>query len=123
MSRGRIQKALSGFYYVDNGAEILTCHGGQQGGAAEQGGLTGTGGADDRHHLAFFHGETDILQDVQGAVKGLFNVLEFHNIHELVNEDLQSKLKRMPDDARRKLQETLTRIINEGSGGLICIIL
>ena len=26
MSRGRIQKALSGFYYVDNGAEILTCH-------------------------------------------------------------------------------------------------
>ena len=26
MSRGRIQKALSGFYYVNNGAEILTCH-------------------------------------------------------------------------------------------------
>ena len=30
---------------------------------------------------------------------------------------------RMPEDARGKLQETLTRIINEGSGGLICIIL
>lgn len=29
----------------------------------------------------------------------------------------------MPDDARAKLQETLQRIINEGSGGLICIIL
>ena len=29
----------------------------------------------------------------------------------------------LPEDARRKLQETLTRIINEGSGGLICIIL
>ena len=28
-----------------------------------------------------------------------------------------------PDDARAKLQETLQRIINEGSGGLICIIL
>ena len=29
----------------------------------------------------------------------------------------------MPDDARAKLSETLQRIINEGSGGLICIIL
>ena len=45
------------------------------------------------------------------------------SFHELVSEDLQGKLKRMPADARKKLQETLTRIINEGSGGLICIIL
>ena len=29
----------------------------------------------------------------------------------------------MPEDAREKLQETLERIVNEGSGGLICIIL
>ena len=33
------------------------------------------------------------------------------------------KLRRMPDDARMKFRETLQRIINEGSGGLICIIL
>jgi len=45
------------------------------------------------------------------------------SLHELVNEGLQSKLSRMPDEARGKIQETLTRIINEGSGGLICIIL
>ena len=45
------------------------------------------------------------------------------SFHELVGEDLQSKLKRMPEDAREKLRETLERIINEGSGGLICIIL
>ena len=45
------------------------------------------------------------------------------SLHDLVNEGLQSKLSKMPDDARCKLQETLTRIINEGSGGLICIIL
>ena len=25
MSKGRIQKALSGFYYVNTGGEILTC--------------------------------------------------------------------------------------------------
>lgn len=45
------------------------------------------------------------------------------SLHELVNEGLQTKLSKMPEDARGKLQETLQRIINEGSGGLICIIL
>lgn len=45
------------------------------------------------------------------------------NLHELVNEGLQNKLYRMPEDAQGKLQETLERIVNEGSGGLICIIL
>ncbi|MCX7714247.1 MAG: stage IV sporulation protein A [Clostridia bacterium] len=45
------------------------------------------------------------------------------SLHELVNEGLHNKLSRMPEDARFKLQETLQRIINEGSGGLICIIL
>ncbi|MDD4688156.1 MAG: stage IV sporulation protein A [Eubacteriales bacterium] len=44
-------------------------------------------------------------------------------LHELVNEGLHNKLSKMPDDARMKLQETLQKIINEGSGGLICIIL
>ena len=45
------------------------------------------------------------------------------SLHELVNEGLQNKLSRMPEDAQEKLQETLERIVNEGSGGLICIIL
>jgi len=43
-------------------------------------------------------------------------------LHELVSEGLQNKLYRMPEDAQLKLQETLQKIINEGSGGLICII-
>lgn len=45
------------------------------------------------------------------------------SLYELVNEGLHTKLSHMPDDARAKLSETLQRIINEGSGGLICIIL
>ncbi len=45
------------------------------------------------------------------------------SLHELVNEGLRGKLHKMPEDARFKLQETLQKIINEGSGGLICIIL
>ena len=45
------------------------------------------------------------------------------SLHELVNEGLRGKLFKMPDDARYKLKETLQKIINEGNGGLICIIL
>lgn len=44
-------------------------------------------------------------------------------LHELVNEGLHTKLSKMPDEARDKVHQTLEKIINEGSGGLICIIL
>ncbi len=45
------------------------------------------------------------------------------SLYDLVNDGLHAKLAHMPDDARQKLGETLSRVINEGSGGLICIIL
>lgn len=65
-----------------------------------------------------------LLQEFQGDAGKIWQSNIFgKSFHELVSEDLQSKLARMPDDARFKLQETLQRIINEGSGGLICIIL
>lgn len=44
-------------------------------------------------------------------------------LNELVNDGLRNKLDRMPEEAQGKLRETLERIINEGSGGLICLIL
>lgn len=45
------------------------------------------------------------------------------SVHDLVREGIQNKLHRMPENAQDKLQETLQRIVNEGSGGLICIII
>lgn len=45
------------------------------------------------------------------------------SLHDLVREGIQNKLSNMPESAQMKLQETLQKIINEGSGGLICIIL
>ena len=45
------------------------------------------------------------------------------SLHELVNEGLNNKLYKMPEEARSKIQETLQRIVNENSSGLICIIL
>ena len=44
-------------------------------------------------------------------------------LYELVAEGLHSKLDNMPDDARAKIGETLEKIVNDGSGGLICILL
>ena len=45
------------------------------------------------------------------------------SLYELVNDGLHTKLDHMPEDARQKFGETLSKIINEGSQGLICIIL
>ena len=45
------------------------------------------------------------------------------SVFELVNDGLSTKLRRMPEESRFKLQSTLSRIINEGSRGLLCIIL
>ncbi len=65
-----------------------------------------------------------LLQEFEGDTRAIWQSNIFgKSFHELVGEDLQTKLLRMPEDARGKLRETLTRIINEGSGGLICIIL
>ena len=65
-----------------------------------------------------------LLQEFEGDTSKIWQSNIFgRSFHELVSEDLQTKLKRMPEDARKKLRETLERIINEGSGGLICIIL
>lgn len=45
------------------------------------------------------------------------------SLSSIVREGIQGKLSLMPEHARFKLKETLERIINEGSGGLIAIIL
>lgn len=65
-----------------------------------------------------------LLEEFESDPKKLWGSNLFgKSLHELVNEELNNKLSRMPDDAREKLRTTLERIINEGSGGLICIIL
>jgi stage IV sporulation protein A len=45
------------------------------------------------------------------------------SLYELVKDGINTKLTNMPPNAQEKLQETLEKIINEGSGGLIAIIL
>jgi len=45
------------------------------------------------------------------------------SLHDLVRESIQSKLQTVPENVQGKLQETLRRIVNDGSGGIICIII
>ncbi len=45
------------------------------------------------------------------------------SLSELVREGIQSKLYRMPENAQVKLQQTIERIVNDGGGGIICIII
>ncbi|MDD2201642.1 MAG: stage IV sporulation protein A [Firmicutes bacterium] len=45
------------------------------------------------------------------------------SMQDLIREGIEAKLSHMPVHAQEKLQETLQKIVNEGSGGLICIVL
>lgn len=45
------------------------------------------------------------------------------SLETLVNEDLNSKLSSMPNALQNKLKKVLSRIVNEGKGGLICLLL
>lgn len=44
-------------------------------------------------------------------------------LSELVGDNINSKLLMMPAEAQRKMRKTLGRIVNEGKGGVICILL
>lgn len=44
-------------------------------------------------------------------------------LSELVCEGLSNKLMHMPADAQLKVQQMLQKIINEGNGGMVCILL
>ena len=44
-------------------------------------------------------------------------------LSDLVREGLSNKLMHMPEDTQLKVQQTLEKIINEGNGGMVCILL
>lgn len=65
-----------------------------------------------------------LLQGVEGDMSRLWESNIFgRSLYDIAEEGIYNKLSNLPDNARAKLQETLQRIINEGSGTLICILL
>jgi len=45
------------------------------------------------------------------------------SVYTLIQDGLTAKLVRLPDDVRAKFRGTLSKIVNEGATGLICLIL
>ena len=45
------------------------------------------------------------------------------SLHDLVKEGMAGKINAMPKEAQNKMRKTVTRIVNENKGGLICILL
>ena len=41
----------------------------------------------------------------------------------MLYEDIGNKISNMPKDAQKKLKKTITRIVNENRGGVLCILL
>lgn len=65
-----------------------------------------------------------LLQGFDGDVNRIWESNIFgKSLYDIAEEGLTAKLRRMPPNVQAKLQNTMQRIVNEGSGGLICIIL
>ena len=60
----------------------------------------------------------------EGDREGVWDTEIFgKTLNELVREGVSGKLARLPEDVRAKMRESLEKIINEGTGGMICILL
>ena len=65
-----------------------------------------------------------LLQGFDGDVNRIWESNIFgKSLNDIAEEGLNAKIEALPENAKRKLRETLQRIINEGSTGLICILL
>lgn len=64
-----------------------------------------------------------LMREFEGEPERIWRTNLFgKSLNSLVRESIQNKLSGMPDNAQIKLRDALTRIVNDGSGGLICII-
>lgn len=65
-----------------------------------------------------------LLDEFENNPTGIWETKMFgRSLNSLVNDGLQTKLVSMPLNAQTKMRKTLGRIINEGKGGVICILL
>lgn len=65
-----------------------------------------------------------MLQDFENDKQAIMNTNIFgRSLSTLVADGINNKLQTVPTDAEQKLRKTLGRIVNEGRGGVICILL
>ena len=65
-----------------------------------------------------------LLSEFETDKKGIWETNLFgKSLSSLVREEIQSKLSGIPEDAQNKVRRTLGKMVNEGRGGMICILL
>ena len=65
-----------------------------------------------------------IMSGFETDPQGTWNTALFgKSLRCMVKEGLEGKVNAMQDDTRAKMRRTITRIVNEGKGGVICILL
>ena len=65
-----------------------------------------------------------LLQGFDGDIGRIWESNIFgKSLYDIAGESVTSKIQSLPPETQGKLQQTLQRIINEGCGGLICILL
>ena len=65
-----------------------------------------------------------LLEGFDGDVNRIWQSNIFGKpLNDIAEEGLAAKIQSLPEDAKGKLQEALQRVLNEGSGGLLCILL
>ena len=65
-----------------------------------------------------------INREADGADGAIWKVTIFgKTLEQLVEEGIQTKTSRMSEESQLKLQDTMEKIINDGNGGLVCIII
>ncbi|MBP2656624.1 MAG: stage sporulation protein [Firmicutes bacterium] len=64
-----------------------------------------------------------LMREFEGEPEKIWRTNLFgKSLNALVREGIQNKITGMPENAQIKLRETLQKVVNDGSGGLICII-
>lgn len=65
-----------------------------------------------------------LLSEFENDKNGIWETDMFgKSLNSLVKEDLNNKLSGMQQDTQKKLRKTVSRIVNEGKGGVLCILL
>lgn len=65
-----------------------------------------------------------LLDEFENNKKSIWNTNMFgKSLSSLVNEGLSNKISSLPDEAKLKVRKTLGKIVNDGKGGMICILL
>ena len=72
-----------------------------------------------------FESQISILRDrhTENPLNRIHSVVTVAELKDLIREGLSGKLSQMPVDAQEKVQSALTKMLNEGDGGMICILL